>query len=110
MDTSLSMQLGPFVYQHAGQDYEFNFLWRLFSIQRRGEYSRVTMFPIWWQERPSPQTLSQFTILGGLIARDCNYDNGTYRYRILWFIPVTGSRSFTTEEDNGSESLPPKEN
>ena len=33
---------------------------------------------------------SQFAVLGGLLARDCNYDEGIYRYRIFWFIPVTG--------------------
>jgi hypothetical protein len=32
--------------------------------------------------------MTSFQILGGLFARDCNYDTNRYRYRVLWLIPL----------------------
>lgn len=89
LDTSLGMELRPFVYQEAGDQLEFNFLWRLFSVRKEEESTRVMVGPLWFSERPNqPDAMTKFQILGGLFARDCNYDTERYRYRILWFIPL----------------------
>lgn len=88
LDSSLGIQLRPFVYQTAGDDYEFNFLWRLFHLRLQGTASTVMVGPFWWSERPEAGAPAEFQVLGGLVARDCNYDKGLYRYRILWIIPL----------------------
>jgi hypothetical protein len=93
LDCSLGMELRPFVAQQAGDQYEFNFLWRLFSVLSDEEETRVVVGPLWHSTRPQkPGAMSEFQILGGLFARDCNYDTERYRYRMLWFIPL-GSQS-----------------
>ncbi len=61
---------------------------------RKGERSGVVVGPLWWSYRPAPGAPIKFQVLGGLVARDCNYAQGTYRYRILWFIPVGRRRRF----------------
>ncbi|MHC4505670.1 MAG: hypothetical protein ACYTFI_20385, partial [Planctomycetota bacterium] len=94
LDKSLGFQLRPFVYQRAGEDYEFNFLWRLFHIRREGEATYLTIGPFWRSERPAKGYPARFQVLGGLFARDCNYERGTYRYRILWLFPVGARRRF----------------
>jgi hypothetical protein len=88
LDTSLGMQLQPFVYQTAGDDYELNFLWRLVHLRRQGTVATTMVGPLWWSERPKDGVPAEFQVLGGLVARDCNYDKGLYRYRILWIIPL----------------------
>jgi len=88
LDTSLGIQLRPFVYQAAGDDYELNFLWRLLHLRRQGTVSTTMVGPFWWSERPKDGVPAEFQVLGGLVARDCNYDKGLYRYRFLWIIPL----------------------
>ena len=89
LDTSLGMEIRPFVYQAAGEQYEFNFLWRMISVLREEESTRVMLGPLWYSERPNvPDAMTSFQILGGLFARDCNYDTNRYRYRLLWLIPL----------------------
>ena len=94
LDKSLGFQLRPFVYQRAGEDYEFNFLWRLFHFRREGEATYLTIGPFWRSERPAKGYPARFQVLGGLFARDCNYERGSYRYRILWLFPVGARRRF----------------
>jgi len=94
LDRSWSTQLKPFVYQRAGDDYEFNFLWRVFHVRRMGERSQLAVSPLWWSESGGENTPTGFQILGGLFARDCNYARRTYRYRLLWLIPVSGDRTY----------------
>lgn len=92
LDTSIGMELRPFVYQQAGDQYEFNFLWRLFSVLSEEESTRVMVGPLWFSERPNqPDAMTKFQILGGLFARDCNYETQRYRYRVLWFIPLAAN-------------------
>jgi hypothetical protein len=62
---------------------------------RKGRGSGVIVGPLWWSYRPAPGTPIKFQVLGGLFARDCNYVRGTYRYRILWLIPIGRRRRFT---------------
>ena len=95
LDTSLEMELRPFLYQTAGDDYEFNFLWRLLSLRRQGPGSRTMVGPFWWSETPGGEVPSEFLVLGGLFARDCDYEKGAYRYRLLWVIPL-GAKRFDT--------------
>lgn len=88
LDTSVGMELRPFVYQEAGEQYEFNFLWRIFSILREPDSTRVMVGPLWRSEKPMKgNEMTKFQILGGLFARDCNYETRRYRYRMLWVIP-----------------------
>ncbi|HAK95278.1 MAG TPA: hypothetical protein DCM87_09810 [Planctomycetes bacterium] len=94
LDRSWSTQLKPFVYQRAGDDYEFNFLWRLFHVRRMGARSQLAVSPLWWSESGGEGTPAGYQILGGLFARDCNYTRKTYRYRLLWVIPVSGDRTY----------------
>jgi len=48
--------------------------------------------PLWYSTRPNkPDAMSKFQILGGLFARDCNYETERYRYRFLWVIPLGGA-------------------
>jgi hypothetical protein len=92
LDTSLGMELRPFLYQEAGEQYEFNFLWRMVSVLREEESTRVMVGPLWYSERPNvPDAWTSFQILGGLLARDCNYATHRYRYRLLWLIPLGAS-------------------
>ena len=50
--------------------------------------TRVMVGPFWHSERPNRDSaMTKFQILGGLFARDCNYETQRYRYRILWVIP-----------------------
>jgi hypothetical protein len=89
LDTSLGMELRPFLYQEAGEQMEFNFLWRIFSILREGDSTRVMVGPLWRSEKPLKEdSMTNFQILGGLFARDCNYETNRYRYRIFWGIPL----------------------
>jgi hypothetical protein len=37
---------------------------------------------------------AEFQVLGGLVARDVNYERGTYRYRILWGLRIGRRRRF----------------
>jgi hypothetical protein len=92
LDTSLTIQLRPFVIQSAGEDYEVNFLWRLFSIRAQGDSTRVMVGPLWWSETPAGDEPKEFQILGGLFARDCNREKKLYRYRFLWVIPMLTGR------------------
>lgn len=46
--------------------------------------------PLWYTSSPYPNAPSEFLVLGGLVARDCDYDRRRYRYRILWIIPIGG--------------------
>jgi hypothetical protein len=89
LDTSIGMELRPFLYQDAGRDHEFNFLWRIFSVLHEEESTRVMVGPLWRSEKPDRENaLTKFQILGGLFARDCNYETNRYRYRIFWVIPL----------------------
>jgi hypothetical protein len=89
LEDSIGMELRPFLYQSGGKDYEFNFLWRVFSLLHEEESTRVMVGPLWKSEKPDPEgSMMSFQILGGLFARDCNYDTRRYRYRILWGIPL----------------------
>lgn len=93
LDTSLGMELRPFLAQCAGDRYEFNFLWRMVSVLHEEESTRVFIGPFWHSTKPDREdTPMKFQILGGLFARDCNYDTQRYRYRLLWVIPL-GARS-----------------
>jgi hypothetical protein len=92
LDTSLGMELRPFVYQTGGEQVEFNFLWRLFSVLREEDSTRVMVGPFWHSTRPNvPDAMTKFQILGGLFARDCNYETQRYRYRLLWVIPFAAT-------------------
>ncbi len=82
----------PFLYQSAGDDYELNVLWRLLSIRRQGTLTRAMVGPFWWSEQPRDDAPMEFQILGGLFARDCNYEKGMYRYRVLWIIPFAAQK------------------
>ena len=46
--------------------------------------------PLWWSQHRAGAPAS-WDILGGLVGRVVNFDEGHYRYRIFWLIPV-GSR------------------
>ncbi len=94
IDRSWRTQLKPFVYQRAGDDYEFNFLWRIFHVRREGAHSQFEVGPLWYSESGGEQTPTGFQILGGLVAKDCNYERGTYRYRLLWLIPLGGEERY----------------
>jgi ribosomal protein S21 len=94
LDKSMSWQIRPFAWQRAGNDRELNILWRMFHYRREGAATRVMVGPLWRSERPAAGKPAAFQILGGLAARDCNYRTGSYRYRILWFIPVGRRRHF----------------
>jgi len=93
LDKSLSVQLKPLVYQDAGEDYEFSFLWRIFHIRNEGENTSFTLGPLWWSEQRQ-ENPSEYQFLGGLFARDCNYRKESYRYRILWFFPIGSDKPF----------------
>ena len=86
------MELRPFVYQAAGEQLEFNFLWRLLSVRSEEDSTRVMVGPFWHSTRPNvPDAITKFQILGGLFARDCNYETQRCRYRILWVIPFAAT-------------------
>jgi hypothetical protein len=86
--------LKPILYQDAGEDYEFNPLWRLFHLRKEAGASRLMLGPLWWSEKPRPHVPKEYQILGGLFARDCDYDEKSYRHRILWFFPIGAEQSF----------------
>jgi len=89
LDESIGMELRPFLFQTAGKDSEVNVLWRLFSVLHEEETTRVAVGPFWYSKKPDPEgSMMSFQILGGLIARDCNYDTQRYRYRLFWAIPL----------------------
>ena len=88
MDTSWNTQIHPFLFQEAGEDYEINVLWRLFAHRRQGESTRTMVAPLWWSERPRDDVPSEVQVLGGFFARDCNYERGLQRYRLLWLFEV----------------------
>jgi len=94
LDKSLGFQVRPFSFQRAGTDRELNVLWRLFHYRREGDSRRVMVGPLWLSERPRPGRPARFQFLGGLVARDCNYRHGSYRYRVLWLFPVGPRRRF----------------
>ncbi|HLY72828.1 MAG TPA: hypothetical protein VKU80_01820 [Planctomycetota bacterium] len=89
LDESIGMELRPFLVQNAGQDYEVNVLWRMFSVLHEEKSTRVMVGPLWRSEKPDQENaMMSFQILGGLFARDCNYETQRYRYRLLWAIPL----------------------
>jgi hypothetical protein len=97
LDTSIGMELRPFLYQKAGDQHEFNFLWRMVSVLSEESSTRVMVGPFWHSEKPKKDdSMTKFQILGGLFARDCNYETERYRFRILWIIPF-GSASMKAE-------------
>ena len=52
--------------------------------------------PLWNWERPKPGVPAQFQVLGGLLARDSDYERELYRYRIFWLIPL-GTMAMETD-------------
>jgi hypothetical protein len=94
LDKSPAFQARPFSFQRAGRDRELNVLWRMFHFRREGTSTRVMVGPFWMSERPERGKPARVQVLGGLLARDCNYDRGTYRYRVLWLFPVGPRRRF----------------
>jgi hypothetical protein len=90
LDTSLAYQLIPFIRQRADDGSEVNLLWRLFHTRSTRDRTEVMLGPLWWSEH-HPGAPASWQILGGLIARDCNYATGTYRWYAFWLIPL-GSR------------------
>ncbi len=88
LNTELPYQFIPFSYQEAGeegQDWEFNFLWRLFHLRQQGDVKTTTIGPLWYSES-KPGLPTDYKILGGLFARDVFETRGTVRYRALWFL------------------------
>jgi hypothetical protein len=93
LNTSLGYQLIPFVVQHAADGREVNVLWRLMHERRTAGVSESMVAPLWWSERRDGAP-SRWQILGGLLARNCNYQTGHYRYYALWLIPLGGQGHF----------------
>ncbi len=94
LDTSFAYQLIPFLVQDTAQGCEVNVLWRLFHRRARASETEVEIGPLWWSEhhRGAP---ASWQILGGLVARSCNYQAGTSRYSMLWgMIPLSGRQHF----------------
>jgi hypothetical protein len=91
MDTSLPYQLFPFVVQRAGDGHELNVLWRLFHLRTRSNVDEVMVGPLWSSEHHAGAP-TKWQILGGLLARDCNYKSGSSRYYAFWIFPL-GKRS-----------------
>ena len=80
-------QWWPFSFQRAGDDdVEFNFLWRLIHYRREAGARRWIVGPFFYGYRPRPGVPMRAMFLCGLVARDCNYRTGRYRYRFLWGI------------------------
>ncbi len=96
LDTSLAYQLIPFVVQDTAQGSEVNVLWRLFHRRARASVTEVEVGPLWWSEHQRGAPAS-WQILGGLVARSCNYQARTSRYSMLWgMIPCGGRQQFET--------------
>jgi hypothetical protein len=88
LDTSWTTEIRPFVLQESPDEYEFNFLRRLFSTRKEGQSSNTWVFPFWWSECAETGAPLEFQILGGLVAQDCEFKEGWWtRTRIFWFIP-----------------------
>jgi hypothetical protein len=87
LNTSLLYQAIPFSYQGAGDDWEFNFLWRLFHRRVEDGLSTTVVGPLWYSETRAGLPMD-YKILGGLFARDVFETRGTYRNRYLWFLTM----------------------
>jgi hypothetical protein len=100
LSTSHALKLWPILYQQAGSDYECAVLWRAFYVRRTGTRKHTSIFwdILWASDRPHPKVPMECRFLGGLVARDCDFRRGTYRYRVLWFIPVGKRRTFTPQK------------
>jgi len=98
LDDSILLKMRPFLYQRGGDDMELNLLWNLlFHLRKEGGRSEVTIGgPLWSWRRNSPDTPSEFGVLGGfLFSRVCDYEEGTYRYKLFGFLPVSSKKSFS---------------
>jgi len=96
LNTKFPFQLYPFILQRAGADYEVSLLWRIFHTRKQDgvlELEVAPIVPLWWSEHVK-EAPAKFQVLGGLFARDCDHKRRKYRYRALWAIPITGSRSY----------------
>jgi hypothetical protein len=84
LNTSALYQSIPFSYQSAGDDWEFNFLWRLFHRRVENDLETTVIGPLWYSETRTGLP-TDYKLLGGLFARDVYETRGTYRNRFLWF-------------------------
>jgi hypothetical protein len=94
LDTSIGYQLIPFVVQNTAHGWEVNLLWRLLHVRDKAAETEVEVGPLWWSEhhRGAP---TSWQVLGGLVARSCNYQAGTSRLSMLWgLIPLSGRQHF----------------
>jgi hypothetical protein len=87
IDNSFWPKLWTFSMQRAGHDYHLRVLY--LNGRYRDDLATTTFLqPFWHHQRPQPNVVSNFQILGGLIARDCDYENRLYAYRIFWIFPL----------------------
>ncbi len=65
-------------------------------IRMRSTHDRTTIWisPLWWSEH-RPAAPPAWQALGGLLARNCDYNRRTSRWSILWCIPVGRRQPFS---------------
>ena len=101
LDTSVAWQLVPFTTQYAGADHETNLLWFLFRHERIQGTRTTLVLPLWWSKQPEHQPMS-WQILGGMVAKNCNYLTGHSRWYLFGLIPLGRKSSFATLEPTRS--------
>jgi hypothetical protein len=98
IDRGIGSKLWPFSLQVSGHQYRLRLLY-LFGRYRGEEpkgghlndLTTTTFFqPFYHHQRQRPNVPAEFQILGGLIARDCDYERREYMYRIFWLWRVAG--------------------
>lgn len=87
LDDSILFDLQPITYQSAGNDYEINFLWKLFHLRKEMNTTEFTLGPLWNSVYQQGSPLD-YNILGGFFARDVKFDLRQYRYRALWIVQL----------------------
>jgi hypothetical protein len=110
LNTSLLYQLQPFIVQRTEDGGEFNFLWWFFHVRTQRGITEVDAgFPVWlWSSQHRAGSPASWDILGGLVGRVVNFDEGHYRYRIFWIIPVGSRGHFQVAPHQNPEILLPK--
>jgi hypothetical protein len=95
LDQSVAWELPPWNSQHAGADHETHLLWFLFRHEQVAGTRTTLVLPLWWSKQPARQPMS-WQVLGGVLAKNCNYTTGHSRWYLLRWIPLGGQTSFAT--------------
>ncbi len=104
LDDSFLGQCVPFRYQTADNGSELNLLWRMYHHRQQPGRSEQTFGELLWSHERRPDAPLQWSVLGGLFGRFCNYESGTSRIYALYGLIQGGRSHFTPKSTNPNTS------